>query len=134
MDCFVASLLAMTGESPGGYFVLTDRVDALFSAFTGHNVYRRHCERQRSNPSRSSLKHGLLRRFASRNDDEAHSAFAGCGCKEAAFAIRAAFAMPAKAAIFFCGSEPGCTTPADIIRVAASSAVISTSIILLLGT
>src|SRR3954469_19499744 len=89
------------------------------------------------------LKHGLLRRFASRNDavnsisskdGEAHSAFAGCGCREAEFAIRAALAMPAKAAIFFCGSEPGCTTPADMIRVAASSAVISTSIILLFGT
>src|SRR6185437_13938710 len=63
-----------------------------------------------------------------------HSAFAGAGCRVAEFATRAASAIPAKAAIFFWGSEPGCTTPADIIRVAASSALMSTSMILLLGT
>jgi len=49
-------------------------------------------------------------------------------------ATRAALAMPARAAIFFCGSEPGCTTPQDMISVAASSVLISTSMILLLGT
>lgn len=63
-----------------------------------------------------------------------YSAFAGSGCSEAALAIRAAFAIPASAAIFFCPSEPGCTTPQDMIRVAASSALISTSMILLFGT
>jgi hypothetical protein len=65
---------------------------------------------------------------------KSHSTFAGTGCSGDAFATRAAFAMPANAAIFFCGSEPGCTTPADMIRVAASSALISISMILLLGT
>jgi hypothetical protein len=82
-------------------------------------------------------KNGLLRRCAPRNDAERaglHSTFAGSGCSEAAFAIRAALAIPASAATFFCGSEPGCTTPADMIRVAASSALMSTSMILLLGT
>ena len=38
------------------------------------------------------------------------------------------------AGICFCGSEPGCTTPADMIRVAASSVLMSTSMILLFGT
>ena len=57
------------------------------------------------------------------------------GCSAAAeFATRAAFAMPASAAALrFCGSEPGCTTPADMIRVAASSVLMSTSMILLFG-
>jgi len=63
-----------------------------------------------------------------------HSTFTGAGCSGEALAIRAALAMPASAATFFCGSEPGCTTPADMIRVAASSALMSTSMILLLGT
>ena len=40
-----------------------------------------------------------------------YSTFAGCS--EAALAARAALAMPARAAIFFWGSDPGCTTPAD---------------------
>src|SRR5258708_34001884 len=62
------------------------------------------------------------------------STFAGAGCRTDEFATRAALAMPANAATFFCWSEPGCTTPADMIRVAASSALISTSVILLLGT
>jgi hypothetical protein len=62
------------------------------------------------------------------------STFAGTGFSVAAFATRAAFAVSASAAIFFCGSEPGCTTPQDMIRVAASSALISTSISLLFGT
>jgi hypothetical protein len=62
------------------------------------------------------------------------STFAGAGCSGDAFATRAALAIPASAAIFFCGSEPGCTTPADMIRVAASSALMSISMILLLGT
>jgi hypothetical protein len=63
-----------------------------------------------------------------------HSTFAGSGCSEAALAARAALAVSASAAIFFCPSEPGCTTPQDMIRVAASSALISTSMILLFGT
>jgi ATP-dependent DNA helicase RecG len=63
-----------------------------------------------------------------------HSTFTGTGCSEDSCATRAAFATPASAAIFFCGSEPGCTTPADMIKVAASSALISISMILLLGT
>src|ERR1700692_3398989 len=63
-----------------------------------------------------------------------HSTFAGSGCSEPEFATRAAFAMPANAAIFFCPSDPGCTTPQDMIRVAASSALMSPSIVLLLGT
>ena len=62
------------------------------------------------------------------------STFAGSGCSEAEFATRAALAIPARAAIFFCWSEPGCTTPQDMIRVAASSVLMSTSMILLLGT
>ena len=70
------------------------------------------------------------RRFAGR----LHSTFAGSGCSEAAFATRAALAIPANAAIFFWPSEPGCTTPQDMIRVAASSVLISTSMILLFGT
>ena len=49
-------------------------------------------------------------------------------------ATRAALAVSASAAIRFCGSEPGCTTPADMIKVAASSALISISMILLFGT
>src|SRR6202041_1547968 len=67
-------------------------------------------------------------------DSKPQSTFAGAGCSVDALATRAAFAMPAWAAIFFCGSEPGCTTPADMIRVAASSALMSISMILLLGT
>jgi len=63
-----------------------------------------------------------------------HSTFAGIGCGAAEFATRAAFAMSASAAIFFWPSEPGCTTPQDMIKVAASSALMSTSMILLLGT
>ena len=60
---------------------------------------------------------------------------AGAGCSVAVeFATRAAFAMPASAALRFCGSEPGCTTPADMISVAASSVLMSTSMILLFGT
>src|SRR3954451_20684693 len=62
------------------------------------------------------------------------STFAGTGFSVAVFATRAAFAVSASAAIFFCVSEPGCTTPQDMIRVAASSALISTSISLLFGT
>src|SRR5262249_11684967 len=60
-----------------------------------------------------------------------HSTFAGSRCKGEALAIRAAFAMPARAATFFCWSVPGCTTPQDMISVAASSALMSTSMILL---
>src|SRR4051812_28986684 len=64
-----------------------------------------------------------------------YSTFAGWGWRAEALAIRAAFAMPASAAAFFeSGAEPGCTTPADMIRVAASSVLMSTSTILLLGT
>ena len=65
-----------------------------------------------------------------------YSTFTFTGCSAAAeFATRAAFAMPASAAALrFCGSEPGCTTPADMIRVAASSVLMSTSMILLFGT
>ena len=65
-----------------------------------------------------------------------YSTFTGAGCSAAAeLATRAAFAMPASAAALrFCGSEPGCTTPADMIRVAASSVLMSTSMILLFGT
>ena len=59
---------------------------------------------------------------------------AGAGFSADAFATRAAFAVSASAAIFFCESDPGCTTPHDMIRVAASSALISTSISLLFGT
>ena len=61
-----------------------------------------------------------------------HSTFAGCS--DGLFATLTALAMPARAATFFCGSVPGCTTPQDMIRVAASSAVISTSMTLLFGT
>src|SRR3982074_3383093 len=57
--------------------------------------------------------------------------FAGTRCSEDSFATRAAFAIPASAAIFFCVSEPGCTTPADMIRVAASSALTSPSTLFL---
>ena len=46
------------------------------------------------------------------------STLAGSGCSEAALASRAALAIPASAAIFFCGSEPGCTTPQDDVRIA----------------
>jgi putative endonuclease len=63
-----------------------------------------------------------------------YSTFAGAGCSGEVLATRAALAIPASAAIFFCGSEPGCTTPADMISVAASSALISISMILLRGT
>ena len=68
------------------------------------------------------------------NGDASHSTFAGSGCGRASFANRAALAVSAYAAIRFCGSEPGCTTPQDMIRVAASSALIGTSMILLFGT
>jgi len=64
----------------------------------------------------------------------AHSTFAGSGASRAAFATFAAFAVSARAAIRFCPSLPGCTTPQDMIRVAASSALMGTSMILLLGT
>ncbi|MHC2279991.1 hypothetical protein ACVME8_006634 [Bradyrhizobium diazoefficiens] len=64
-----------------------------------------------------------------------YSTFAGWGWSADALAMRAAFAMPASAAAFFgSGAAPGCTTPADMIRVAASSVLMSTSTILLLGT
>ena len=64
-----------------------------------------------------------------------YSTFAGWGLSADALAMRAAFATPASAAAFFgSGAEPGCTTPADMIRVAASSVLSSTSMILLLGT
>src|SRR4051794_35590280 len=43
MDCFAA--LAMTGRVLWS-LRLTRRLDPLFSAFTGHNVYRRHCEKR----------------------------------------------------------------------------------------
>src|SRR5690242_10421004 len=76
----------------------------------------------------------LAQAVSSFPDSWAHSTFTGCGASEAAFATCAAWAMPASAAIFFCWSEPGCTTPADMIKVAASSADISTSMTLLLGT
>ena len=46
---------------------------------------------------------------------EFQSTFAGTCCGAAVFATRAAFAISASAAIFFCGSDPGCTTPADMI-------------------
>ena len=71
---------------------------------------------------------------SSQRREKLHSTFADTGCSDGVFATRAALAIPARAAIFFCGSEPGCTTPADMIRVAASSALISISMILLLGT
>src|ERR1700722_9330821 len=65
---------------------------------------------------------------------ELYSTLAGAGWGGGALGRRAALAVSASAAIFFCGSEPGCTTPADMIRVAASSALISISMILLFGT
>src|SRR3954463_1842764 len=67
------------------------------------------------------------------------STLAGSGCSEegplgAEWASCAAVAILASAATFFCCSEPGCTTPADMINVAASSALISISMTLLFGT
>src|SRR6185312_4458122 len=57
-----------------------------------------------------------------------YSTFAGSGSGVVTptppLAMRAELAMLASAAIFFCCSEPGCTTPADMINVAASSALI----------
>ncbi len=130
MDCFVAALLAMTR---GKRFATT------LSPSLRANGSR---ERAPDDRLREAI-HGAQKRrmdcfvatlLAMTKDERTYSTFAGIGCSLAEFATRAAFAMPARAASFFCGSEPGCTTPADMIKVAASSAVISTSMILLLGT
>jgi hypothetical protein len=99
----------------------------------------RHCERSEAihrnyEKSMDCFVATLLAMTNRSNECVLQSTFAGAGCSVDAFATRAAVAIPASAAIFFCGSEPGCTTPADMIRVAASSALMSISMILLLGT
>ena len=132
------------GEALRCLLYLFERDEAV--PLIGRGVNGRHCERRHASVARDSREAIHRRATASvdcfvaapRNDEledaRPHSTFAGSGCSEAEFATRAAFAIPASAAIFFCGSEPGCTTPQDMIRVAASSALISTSMILLLGT
>src|SRR5258708_36544268 len=83
----------------------------------------------------SLWRRGLLR--CARNDGDrvwAYSTFTGSGCSEAAFATRAALAIPARGAIFFCGSGPGWPTPGGMIRVAGGSGPISVSVVFLFGT
>src|SRR5450759_4195453 len=127
MDCFVATLRAMTNADGAAGKTLLSRL---------RRQNRRGARRPFLLGLRPALRPiaGISLCGAIQVPEPFHSTFAASGCSEAAFATRAALAIPARAASFFCGSEPGCTTPQDMIRVAASSALISTSMILLLGT
>ncbi len=63
-----------------------------------------------------------------------HSTFAGSGCRVEALASAPRSPCPQGLRPSSAGPAPGCTTPQDMINVAASSALMSTSMILLLGT